>query len=114
MKLNIFELIGRNCITLEDGQKIYDLIYHELNSEKPVELDFEGVAVFASPFFNAAIGQLVRDIDTEQLNKLLSFPNINEVGRHTLKRVIMNSKQYYANAEHQNAIDKTMQEDFEK
>ncbi|MBD2542537.1 STAS-like domain-containing protein [Planktothricoides sp. FACHB-1370] len=32
---------------------------------RPVELDFAGVEIFASPFFNFAIGQLLRDISPD-------------------------------------------------
>ncbi|MDF5723445.1 MAG: STAS-like domain-containing protein [Rhizonema sp. PD37] len=37
----------------------------------PVELDFGEVDIFASPFFNFAIGQLLRDIKSKDLNRLL-------------------------------------------
>ncbi|MBN4005571.1 MAG: STAS-like domain-containing protein [Nostoc sp. LPT] len=52
-------LIGKNCTTPGDGQKVYALVYPELLAEHQVELDFAGVEIFASPFFNFAIGQLL-------------------------------------------------------
>ena len=50
MKLDIYKLIGEYCITIEDGQKVYNLIYPELAAEHCVELDFTGIKVFATPF----------------------------------------------------------------
>lgn len=54
-------MIGANCITLDDGQQVYNAIHPELTAGHPVELDFDRVEIFASPFFNAAIGQLLKD-----------------------------------------------------
>mgnify|MGYP001600892179 FL=1 len=62
MKINIKENIGPRCIIKEDGQKIYDAIYEVLKRGETVTLDFKDVSQFASPFFNFAIGQLLKDI----------------------------------------------------
>lgn len=65
------EIIGANCITMDQGEKIYQLIYPSLKEDTAVELDFSGIGVFASPFFNVAIGKLLKDFSREQLNRLL-------------------------------------------
>ena len=113
MNLNIHELIGENCITLEDGQKIYELIHPELSVGHLVELDFGGVGVFASPFFNAAIGRLLKDIKSEDLNRLLSVINLVPAGVAVLKRVIENSKQYYSDENMRKALDEVLLEQAE-
>ncbi len=56
MKYDIRNLVGENCMTPDEGQQVYNLIYPELVADRPVELDFSGVDIFASPFFNFAIG----------------------------------------------------------
>jgi hypothetical protein len=96
--LQIKELVGENAITLEDGQKVYDLIYPELKNGQKVKLNFEGVRIFASPFMNAAIGQLLRDISAAALNELLIVDrdSITPVGLTVMRRVIENAKEYYA------------------
>lgn len=48
MEYNIHDLVGKHCMTPEDGQKVYNLTYPELSAERPVELDFAGVDIFAS------------------------------------------------------------------
>lgn len=113
MKLNIYELIGENCITLEDGQKIYDRIHPELLAGHPVEIDFAKVGVYASPFFNAAIGQLLKDIKAEDLNRLLKINNLVPAGRAVLKHVIENSKQYYSDENFRKAQDEVLLEQVE-
>ena len=105
MKCCVRELIGENAITLEDGQRIYDLIHPELKAGHVVSMDFNGVTVFASPFFNAGIGQLLKDIEPGQLNDLLNVANLVPTGLNVLKRVIDNAKEYYSNPKHKAAVD---------
>ncbi|WP_204106303.1 MULTISPECIES: STAS-like domain-containing protein [Spirulina sp. CCY15215] len=110
MKLEIHTLVGKNCMTCEDGQIVYDRIHPELLAECPVELDFAGVEIFASPFFNFAIGQLLRDIEPDNLNRLLTFPNLNSIGKSILKQVIENSKRYYSDEKYRSKVDKVIEE----
>ena len=102
--------IGKNCITIEDGQKIYQIIHKSLLKDNVVKLDFNGVEVFASPFFNTAIGQLLKDIDPESLNHNLKISSLPDSGRATLERVIENSKKYYADSEYRNSIGALLKE----
>ncbi|WP_445630565.1 STAS-like domain-containing protein [Nostoc sp. DSM 114167] len=110
MKHEILTLISKNCITPSDGQKVYDLVYPELLAEHQVELDFAGVEIFASPFFNFAIGQLLRDIEPDKLNRLLKFSNLNAVGKQILKLVIENSKRYYSDPNFRSRLDQVISE----
>ncbi|WP_041226037.1 STAS-like domain-containing protein [Crinalium epipsammum] len=110
MKHEIRTLIGKNCITPGDGQKVYDLVHPELLALHEVELDFAGVEIVASPFFNFAIGQLLRDIEPETLNRLLKFSNLNTVGKQILKLVIENSKRYYSDPDFRNRVDQVISE----
>lgn len=113
MKLNVYDLIGENCITMEDGQKVYDLIHPELSADCFVELDFTKVGVFASPFLNVAIGQLLKDIKSEDLNRLLKVSNMTPAGLAVLRRVIENSKQYYSDDKTRKAVDEILLEQVE-
>ncbi len=113
MRWNIHDLIGENCITLDDGQEVYDLIYPELKSGRPVELDFSGVEVFASPFFNAAFGRLLKDLTPDDLNRLLRVSNLAPVGMDVLKLVIKNSSQYYSDPNFRKILDEVLSEQAE-
>ena len=105
MKTLVHDIIGENCITIDDGQKIYNTIHPELAAGRPVELDFDRVEIFASPFFNAAIGQLLKDIEPDALNRLLAFFGLNSNGQNVMKKVIENSKRYYHNPELRKNLD---------
>lgn len=110
MKINVKQDIGENCMTVKQGQKLYDTIYPDLIVAKNVEIDFIGVRIFASPFFNYAIGQLLRDLTAEQLNKLLIIRNLNAVGSSTLELVIENAGRYYSDDNFRHAKDEVMKE----
>lgn len=110
MKCIIQRMVGEDAITLDDGQSVHDRIKPELLAGHEVELDFEGVSVFASPFFNAAIGQLLKDLQPDDLNRLLQVQNLNSTGRDVLRRVIENAKRYYASPDYQEAQAKALRE----
>lgn len=104
MKMEILPITGENCITIEDGQTVYDKIYPQLKAGHDVELDFTGVKVFASPFFNAAVGQLLKDMDSPELKrlKLIGMPAF---AIETLRKVIDNSRQYYSSKKQQKHVE---------
>ena len=110
MKCLVCEMVGEDAITLDDGQSIHDQIRPELLAGHEVDLDFDGVAVFASPFFNAAIGQLLKDLQPDDLNRLLRVLNINPTGRDVLRRVVENAKKYYASPDYREAQSKVLRE----
>ena len=104
MKVVVRDVIGgEDAITLDDGQRVYDQVRPALKQGESVDVDFAGVNVFASPFFNAAIGQLLRDLKPEQLNRLLKFANLAPAGLGVLHRVIENAKRYYAEPNYRDA-----------
>lgn len=75
-----------------------------------VELDFAGVSVFASAFFNFAIGQLLKDLSPNQLNERLKITNLSPNGYSILKRAIDNAKHYYSDVQYQEAVDAVLEE----
>jgi hypothetical protein len=110
MRVLVRDLIGNeDAITLSDGQMVYDRIHPVLVARQTVELDFAGVDVFGYPFFNASIGQLLRDIEPDDLNRLLSVSNLGPVGDMVLRRVIQNAKRYYRDPDYRKAVDQVIE-----
>lgn len=112
-RILVKDLIGQNAITLDDGEMIFNLIHGSLLHKEIVELDFNGVEVFASPFFNAGIGRLLNDLKPEVLNKYLKFEHLSDFGTRVLRRVIENAKDYYSSTSNQRQmIDRAVANDF--
>lgn len=105
MKYKISELIGENCMSQSSGQKLYELIYPQLKAGETVELDFTGVKRFLAIFFNVAIGQLLRDIVAEDLEKLLFLSNLSPLGEQIYYNVIETAKRYYSDEKYRQAVD---------
>jgi len=110
MTVKVHDIVGENAITLEDGQAVYDLIAPKLASGQQVAVDFRGVQVFASPFFNAAFGQLLRDAKAADLNRLLTISHLIPTGLDVLRRVIENAKQYYSSPDYRAAQEQVLRE----
>ena len=109
-KIEIYTIVGENCITRTAGQKVYDLVHSELLSGHSVDLDFEKVRVFASPFFNASIGRLFEDIAPLDFDRLVKVSNLAPANMHVFKQVIQNSKRYYSDKGYREALDATLRE----
>ena len=111
---NIKDCVGENCITQQDGEAVHDLIHPALVSGEGTLLDFEGCTVFASLFFNHAIGKLLGEFKPEQLNEMLSVVNLSPDAMSILTRVIDNAKRYYGDPKVRKAQDEAIQEQAEK
>jgi trans-2-enoyl-CoA reductase len=115
-RIPLGEQLGAYCITSDDGQRVYDQIHPLLREKQTVALDFSGVQIVASPFLNAAIGQLLRDLDSETLNIYLKFENLSGVFKPILRRVIENAKRYYTDPAYRAAVNAVIarhSEDFD-
>jgi hypothetical protein len=110
VRYRVREITGSFAITPENGQKLYEQIYPVLLAGKDIELDFDGIKVFASAFFNFAVGQLLKDLSPDALNQQLYITGLNDNGQNVLRRVIENAKRYYSEPNYQKAVNSVMEE----
>ncbi|MFQ5481747.1 MAG: STAS-like domain-containing protein [Nitrospinaceae bacterium] len=71
-------MIGPRCVALDEGYRVYDLIFPELKNQRAVELDFEGVELMFSPFLMGAVGRLLAHFDKTTLLQRLIPCRISE------------------------------------
>lgn len=112
MQVAVHEYVGENAITRDAGRPLYELIRPALLNGEQVCLDFEGVKVYASPFLNAAIGQLYRDLTSDDLNRRLRLVHMTRAGRDTLKVVIKTAKAAYADGANGQAAQDAVAEEL--
>jgi hypothetical protein len=111
MQLKIQDIIGSpRCIIKEDGQRVYDAIHKTLKSGETVKLDFSGITQFASPFFNFAIGQLLKDIKEDELRRLLHIENLDPTGKLVVERVIENASLYHTDVDYRKIVDDILEQ----
>lgn len=111
-KVYLSKLIGKLCITIQDGQIVYDLIYSLLGKSKEVDLDFTDVKIVAAPFVNYAIGRLYRDISAQKIKSLLSFSNITKVNSKVLTLCLDNAERYWTDPNYKYSVDRAIEEQF--
>lgn len=95
IKIFAKEIVGENAISMQSGKNLYERLFKPLMSGEEIEVDFNGVELFASPFFNASIGFLLKDIEVSALQKKLKLTNLSTVGHQLLNHVISNAIKYY-------------------
>jgi len=80
-----------------------------LSSGEEVYLDFESVRLFASPFFNFAIGQLLNTLPLSEFRRLLHLENINDTGRMIIERVVSNASIYHGDKDYKRIVDQILE-----
>ena len=92
MKIDVHEHVSIAAVDFEDGQKILTLIRPLVERGDSVELDFAGVRIFASPFFNGSLAVLVTELGSDTVNRLVKMEHLNEEGQTIANRSIENAK----------------------
>lgn len=96
MQIRVVDVVGKIAVTAEDGDLLRERVEAVLAHNEPVELDFTGVSIFSSPFFNAAIGRLLEHRSSDELRSVLTEVGLPGDARETMKRVIKNAREYYS------------------
>ena len=109
--VRVYDIIGGPlCVSIEDGQRLYDKIVPLLKGGTPVALSFERIDTLISAFLNAAIGQLYGELSGDRIHEFLSFRDLADDDSEVLKRVIENSIAYFQNPD---AFDQAWMDEME-
>lgn len=112
MRLSVHEITGDNAITRDVGLCLYDRIHPALLAGDKVELDFSGVRVFASPFFNTAVGLLYKDLTSQQLRERLRVQGLTQAGRTTLAVVTESARKLYGSEEARESVRAALEDEL--
>ena len=80
------------AFSYEDGMELREKINEALEKEQPVEVDFEGITVFTTMFFNACFGHYVFTNSFDWYTKNIKVVNLNQMGEETHRHSIENAK----------------------
>lgn len=93
------------CVTSQDGQRVYALLYEALSAGHRVSISFSGVTRMTTAFLNAAVGQLYGEFASEEIRKRMLTPVDAEPWHLSrLKMVNDRAKQYFSNKDAYNRI----------
>lgn len=99
------------AVSMPLGDKLYQELLRVWDEGGPIRIDFQGIETYATPFFNASIGRLLKNNTIDELKQKLAFDNISDGGRNLLNRVIANAIAFYANPENMVQLVNTVVED---
>ncbi len=88
MRIQLIDTIGSECTSLDQGEKVYQLLIGELKEKKNVEMDFQGVKTLFSPFLMGCMGKLLGHFEKEVLMQRLIFCNITPDHLKTINEFI--------------------------
>jgi STAS-like domain of unknown function (DUF4325) len=77
MRVQLNEMIGSECVSLDQGEKVYRLLLGELKEQRTVEVDFQEVQTLFSPFLMGCMGKLLGHFEKEILMQRLTLCNIS-------------------------------------
>ena len=97
--VRVFDLVGPLCVSMSDGQRIYESIFPLLQQGSRVVLVFDRVEILISAFLNAAIGQLYGKLDADLVDKLLSCRGLDDEDLEFFEYVVENAKYYFERPE---------------
>jgi STAS-like domain of unknown function (DUF4325) len=112
MIFKIYDITGVMATDSESGQALHDLILPELQKGSTVNLDFTGVEIFATSFFNFAIGQLLASVSITTLRSQLHVHDLSEDGQAIFDRAVDFAQQYYSNEKYRKAVDEVFEEQY--
>ncbi len=89
--INVKEFLTM-AFSYEDGMILRNKILEELQNASFVEVDFSGITVFTTMFFNTCSGYFVFSNSKEWYEEKIKFANLNPMGIETHKHSIENAQ----------------------
>ena len=77
LRIYLEKVVGENCASIDDGDKVFQLVRPELVKGFQVEIDFKGINLMLTPFLNACFGKLLEQFGREITMTEVSMRNIS-------------------------------------
>lgn len=88
IKLSVKAVAGIQCGTDAEGTRLGDMLFPLLESGQNVELDFDGVELASSSFFNASIGLAFSKFGEKFVRDHVAFSNLKPRVQFVLDRTL--------------------------
>lgn len=95
MKIIVKDAIGSFCTEYEQGERLLDLTRQGLEDNGEVDVDFEGVQLATSAFFNASFGVLYGDYPLDVLKAKIKVSHLSKEMRQVMSRSLEAAKKFY-------------------
>lgn len=106
--------IAQMAMTEDAGLQLRKEMQAAMEQSQSVVLDFEGIELFATPFFNASIGYFVMKLSPEQYKMQVRVVNLSDLGKETYAHSFQNAVAVYENDINLEMIGKITEETLEQ
>lgn len=86
IKLSLVQLVGPYCGTHTEGEMLYHVIAPYLGCKEKVVLDFEGVQLASSSFFNELFRHVIDRFGESVLNSQITYASLKPRHQFVLDR----------------------------
>jgi hypothetical protein len=91
LRIEVQEITGRTAVDSKDGELVFSSVQPALSGDEVVELDFTGVEIFASPFFNASVALIARHLGELDFQQRLKMTHLSTLGQSVAGDSISNA-----------------------
>lgn len=109
----IVNKLAKMAMTESAGLELRKEIENFIKTEERIVIDFTGISLFATMFFNASIGHFVMILSPEKCKKLFDLVNLTELGMETYEHSFENAETMYYHKNEQSVIGEITQNNIE-
>ena len=95
MKVSVHKIVGDDCRTYKDGERLQREFREAFDRGDTVELDFDKTRIFVTAFFNAAVASLLENYSRDELERRLKIVNLPTAAKELLDQSVDNADRCY-------------------
>ena len=111
IRVALEKIIGENCVSIDDGEKVLQLLRPELLKGVSVEVDFKGVNLLLTPFLNACFGKILEQFGREVTMTHVSMRNISNEFLQRVNQFINRKDEEYTRSNEKEMLEEIFNED---
>ncbi|MBT4435533.1 MAG: STAS-like domain-containing protein [Flavobacteriaceae bacterium] len=111
LRVLIEKTVGKNCASIDDGEKVFELVSPEIAKNLTVEIDFKGVKLMLTPFLNACFGKLLERFGKERTMANVSIRNVPNDFLRKINEFIDQKDKEYTQASEREMLEELFDED---
>lgn len=85
------------AMTEDAGLALRKKMQEALDNGNQVVLDFDGIELFATPFFNSSVGYFVLQYSPDKFGERIQVKNLSELGNQTYEHSYQNAVSVFEN-----------------
>lgn len=85
MSILLINSICPFALSEEDGSKVYSVICDHIEQKNKICVDFKGISLFATPFFNTSLGAAIVKFGVGLFDEYVEVANLDDLGQETYR-----------------------------